>query len=77
MPEERNRLAALFVRDEHLEGVNPLKMFDDLRKDREKEALRRIKELKKELIVEEAGSCRYMEILGEINSLCNKKSQLQ
>ncbi len=75
--EERNRLAALFVKDEHLEGVNPLKMFDDLRKDREREALRRIKELKKELVVEEAGSSRYMEILGEINSLCNKKSQLQ
>ncbi|HTP66394.1 MAG TPA: DNA primase [Geobacteraceae bacterium] len=77
VPEERNRLAALFVRDEHLEGISPLKMFDDLRRSREKEALRRIKDLKRELASTESGSSRYMEILGEINSLCNKKSQLQ
>jgi len=76
-PEERNRLAALFVRDAHLEGFNPLKMFDDLRISKEREALRSINDLKKELILEESGSPRYQEILEEINVLCNKKSQLQ
>ncbi len=75
-PEERSRLAALFVRDEHLEGINPLKMFDDLRNSREKAALRKIGDLKKELAREESGSARYREILEEIDALRNRKSQL-
>jgi len=76
-PDERSRLAALFVSDAHLEGINALKMFDDLRNSKEREALRSINDLKKELIREESGSPRYQEILEEINVLCNKKSQLQ
>ncbi len=54
-PEERNRLAALFVSDAHLEGINPLKMFDDLRISKEREALRSINDLKKELIRKNPG----------------------
>jgi DNA primase len=74
--EERSRLAALFVSDAHLEGINALKMFDDLRISKEREALRPINDLIKELNREEAGSPRYEEIMDEINSLRNKKSQL-
>lgn len=76
LPEERSRLAALFVDDAHLEGVNPLKMFDDLRTSRERQALRAISELKKELVREDPGSGRYREILEQIDTLRNKKSQL-
>jgi DNA primase len=76
-PEERNRLAALFVRDAHLEGFNPLKMFDDLRISKEREALRSIKGLIMELNKEESGSSRHEEIMEKINTLRNKKSQLQ
>jgi DNA primase len=76
-PEERNRIAALFVTEAHLEGFNPLKMFDDLRKSKEKEALHQIKVLRKELNSVESDSHRYREILEEINTLCSIKSQLQ
>jgi DNA primase len=75
-PEERSRLAALFVDDAHLEGVNALKMFDDLRASMERQALRAIGELKKELVREEPGSPRYRELLEKIDTLRNKKSQL-
>jgi DNA primase len=77
VPEERNRLAALFIRDAHLEGFNPLEMFDDLRISKEREALRSIKGLITELNREESGSPRYEEIWEKINTLRNKKSQLQ
>lgn len=75
-PEERSRLAALFVRDEHLEGINALKMFDELRNSREKQSLRLIGELKKELLREDPGTSRYQELLEQIDALRNKKSQL-
>jgi DNA primase len=81
VPEERNRLASLFVKDGHLEGFDPLKMFEDLRKSKEKEALKRIKELKKDLARleanEEYDTPRYRELQEEIKELCIKKSQLQ
>lgn len=76
LPEEKSRLAALFIDDAHLEGVNPLKMFEDLRTSRERQALRAISDLKKELVREEPGSIRYRELLEEIDTLRNKKSQL-
>lgn len=75
-PEERSRLAALFVRDEHLEGINALKMFDELRNSREKQSLSLIGELKKELLREDPGTSRYRELLEQIDALRNKKSQL-
>lgn len=76
-PEERSRLSALFVNDAHLEEINALEMFDGLCKSKEKEALRKIKYLSRELDREEYGSPRYREIQEEIKELCNKKSQLQ
>lgn len=76
-PEERSRLASLFVSDAHLEGINALEMFDGLCKSKEKEALRKIKYLSRELDKEEYGSPRYQEIQEEIKELCIKKSQLQ
>lgn len=75
-PEERSRLAAIFVNDAHLEGFNPLKMFDDLRISKEREALRQIKTLRKELNSVESGSTRFGEIMEKINTLLNIKSQL-
>ncbi|KAF0220564.1 MAG: hypothetical protein FD174_1218 [Geobacteraceae bacterium] len=75
-PEERSRLAAILVDDEHLEGVNALKMFDELRISRERLSLKGIDQLKKELVKEEAGSERYQELLEKIDALRNKKSQL-
>ena len=74
--EERSRLAALFVSEEHLEEINPLKMFHDLRKSREKQSLSIIGELKKELAGADPGSCRYRELLEQIDALRNRKSQL-
>ena len=76
-PEERSRLASLFVSDAHLEGINALEMFDGLCKSKEKEALRKIKYLSRELDKEDYGSPRYQEIQEEIKELCIKKSQLQ
>jgi DNA primase len=75
-PEERSRLAALFVSDAHLEGINALKMFDDLRTSKEREALRSINDLIKELNREESDSPRHEEIMKKLNSLRNRKSQL-
>ncbi len=74
--EERSRLAAILVNDEHLEGVNALKMFDELRVSRERLSLKEIEGLKRELLTEEPGSDRYRDILQKIDTLRNKKSQL-
>ena len=75
-PEERSRLASLFIRDEHLEGINALKMFDELRTSREKQSLSVIGELKRELVGADPESSRYRELLEHIDALRNRKSQL-
>lgn len=75
-PEERSRLAALLMDDEKLEGIDPLKMFDELRLHRERNSLKELDRLKKELVREEPGSERYDALLREIDVLRNRKSQL-
>ena len=75
-PEERSRLASLFIHDEHLEGINALKMFDELRTSREKQSLSAIGELKRELAGADPESSRYRELLEHIDTLRSRKSQL-
>jgi DNA primase len=75
-PEERNRLASLFVDDRHLEDIDAEKAFDQCRLVLERAALREMKALAKELAAAESGSDRYFELLGKIDSLRNRKSRL-
>jgi DNA primase len=77
-PEERSRLAALFVDDRHLEEIDPAKAFDQCRQARERELLKAqdAKVLKRELAQLDSDSDRYWEILKILDDLRNKKSQL-
>lgn len=75
-PEQRSRLASLFVRDEHLEEIDPLKMFEDLRANRERQFLRELSRLRRELAGAEPDTPRFHELLAAIDSLRNRKSQL-
>jgi DNA primase len=75
-PEERNRLASLFVDDRHLEDIDAEKAFDQCRLVLERAALREMKALAKELAAAESGSDRYFELLGKMDSLRNRKSRL-
>jgi DNA primase len=75
-PEERSRLAALFIRDEHLEGFDPLKMFNELCNSKKKQSLHLISELRKELDREDPENPRYIELMEQIETLRKKKSQL-
>ncbi|SNB47799.1 DNA primase [Geobacter sp. DSM 9736] len=75
-PEERSRLASFLVKEDQLDGVNPQKMFEELCVSRERRALKEMDRLKKELVRVEPGSERYVELLREIDSLRNRKSQL-
>ena len=76
-PEERSRLAALFVNDVHLEGINALKMFDDqCSTSREKQSL-------SVMVTEERVGRRSIPKAAAIgrcwrtsNTLGNRKSQL-
>ncbi len=74
--EAEARLASLLMQDEQFEGINPLKMFDELRVHRERHALKELDKLKRELMRETPGSERYGVILREIDVLRNMKSQL-
>lgn len=74
--EERNRLAALFLRDEHLEEMDAHKAFEECRVSREKALLKETKELKLELAQLDSDSERYWEILKKLDALRNRKSQL-
>ena len=74
--EAEARLASLLMQDEQFEGINPLKMFDELRVHRERHALKELDKLKRELMRETPGSERYGAILREIDVLRNMKSQL-
>ena len=75
-PEERSRLASLFVDDRHLEEIDAEKAFDQCRLALERAALREMKALARELAAAEAGSDHYFELLGKIDSLRNRKSRL-
>lgn len=75
-PEERGRLAAFLVNDEHLADVDLGKAFDQCRQALERIALKGMKELARELAATDPDSSRYRELLAEVNALRNRKSQL-
>jgi DNA primase len=77
-PEERSRLAALFVNDAHLEEIDAAKAFEQCRLTRERAHLKEQdpKALQRELARLDSNSERYWEIMGILNTLRNKKSQL-
>ncbi len=75
-PEERNRLASLFVDDRHLEEIDAEKAFDQCCLVLERAALREMKALARELATAESGSDHYFELLEKIDSLRNRKSRL-
>ena len=75
-PEERARLFSLFVEDAHLEDMNALKAFEQLRLSLEREALKGTKALAREWATVDPESPRYLEIQSELEELRNKKSKL-
>ncbi|MBJ6724869.1 DNA primase [Geomesophilobacter sediminis] len=75
-PEERTRLSSLFVEDEHLEDIDPLKAFEQCRQTLERDYLKRVKTLARELAQVDPESPRYRELLAEIEQLRNIKAKL-
>jgi DNA primase len=77
-PEERSRLAALFVDERHLEEIDPAKAFEECRQTRERTLLKEQdqKALQRELAQLDSDSERYWEIMRTLNALRKKKSQL-
>jgi DNA primase len=77
-PEERSRLASLFIDDVHLEEIDVHKAFEQCRLSRERELLKEqdAKSLNRELAQLDSDSERYWEILRTLDTLRNKKSQL-
>lgn len=75
-PEERGRLAAFLVNDEHLADVDVHKAFDQCRTALERNSLGGMKELARELAATDPDDPRYGELLAEIDALRNRKSQL-
>lgn len=76
-PEERGRLAALFVDDRHLAEIEDAqRAFDQCRLALERNSLKGLKELTRELARTDPDSPRYREILEQMETLRNKKSQL-
>jgi DNA primase len=77
-PEERSRLAALFVSDDHLDEIDARKAFEQCRLTRERTLLKAqdARSLKRELAQLDSDSERYWEIMRELDSLRNRKSQL-
>jgi DNA primase len=77
-PEERSRLAALFVNDDHLDEIDARKAFEQCRLTRERALLKAqdARSLKRDLAGLDSDSERYMEIMRELDSLRNRKSQL-
>jgi DNA primase len=77
-PEERSRIAALFVADEHLEEIDPQKAFEQCRLSCERRLLKKMdaRELRRELARLDTDSARYWEILRTLDNLRTRKSQL-
>jgi DNA primase len=77
-PEEKSRLAALFVDERHLEEIDPAKAFEQCRQVRERALLKEQdpKALQRELAQLDPDSERYVEILKKLDDLRNRKSQL-
>jgi len=74
-PEERSRLAALFVADAHLEEIDPHKAFDQCLATLERNSFKDMKSLARELAQVEPESPRYRELLEQMESLRNRKSE--
>lgn len=74
--EERGRLAAFLVNDEHLVDVDVHKAFEQCCAALERNSLGRVKELARELAATDPDVPRYRELLAEIDALRNRKSQL-
>jgi DNA primase len=74
--EERSRLAALFISEEHLEEMDVSKAFDQCRRTLDRIALQQIKELGLKLAQADPESDSYDELLRRIDSLRAKKSLL-
>ena len=77
-PEMRQQLAALVVDDIHLADMEPRKAFDDICRSIERQRLQQydVKALKAELSRLDSDSPRYWEILRQLDTLRNRKSQL-
>ncbi|MBT1076425.1 DNA primase [Geobacter grbiciae] len=74
--EDRGRIAAFLVNDDHLADVDVHKAFDQCRAALERNSLGRMKELARELAATDPDSPRYRDLLAEIDALRNRKSQL-
>jgi DNA primase len=74
--EERSRLAALFVDDQHLEEIDADKAFQQCCQSLQRHNVKDVKALARELARLEPDSPRYHELLHEIDVLRNKKSLL-
>ncbi|GLI38433.1 DNA primase [Geobacter hydrogenophilus] len=74
--EERGRIAAFLVNDDHLADVDVHKAFDQCRAALERNSLGLMKELARELAATDPDSPRYRDLLAEIDALRNRKSQL-
>ncbi|HWI41816.1 MAG TPA: DNA primase [Verrucomicrobiae bacterium] len=79
-PEERNRLAALFLNDSHLDDLDldaAFRVLDDCREKRERGSVReQEKELRRELTRLDPDSERYWEVLRALDVLRGRKSRL-
>ena len=77
-PEERSRLASLFVDERHLEEIDPAKAFEQCRQTRERALLKEEdpKALQRELAQLDPDSERFVEVLKKLDDLRNRKSQL-
>ncbi len=76
IPEERSRMAALFIDERHLEEIDAQKAFEECRQSYERSSLVDTKELCRELSRLDSDSPRYKEILQLLDELRNRKSQL-
>jgi len=77
-PEEKSRLAALFVDERHLEELDPGKAFEQCRLTRKRALLKEEdpKALQRELAQLDPDSERFVEVLKKLDDLRNRKSQL-
>lgn len=74
--EERSRLAALLVEEDHLEEMDVRKAFDQCCQTLEKIALKEIRELRMRLAQTDPDSDEFQELLKRIDSLRARKSRI-
>lgn len=74
--EERSRLAALLIEEDHLEGMEVRKAFDQCCQTLERISLKEIRELRMKLAQADPDSDEYCELLKRIDSLRARKSRM-